>query len=186
MAYPILQQEAIDFVEANKARIYSAISWVNKKLTWEDREDCLSQGYVVALELTHQGKSIYDVEDEFWRRIFRFAYDDYDYLVDNLNIQDIDSRVKEASSRNQTQHIERWEFESQLSAIVDVIASILSPAEGRVFRLVVGETSDGCCSLGESAKILGSGRGQPKSSPTGRIKRLRTQQSGSLTMAPSL
>lgn len=156
-----LQNEVISYVDRSKGGILTAARNINPKITAQDLEDLVSEGYVIALEIVASG-DIEKLEDLFWSKLKRSVWDSYEYIFDfnyaeTYTNDDEEGRgdkhpVETVSAEAyQEKCAQEREFVTATASVLD----FLSASEKRVLCLVLGLTSRGCCGVTEAAKLMG-------------------------------
>lgn len=150
-----VQADAIAYVQRQKTNIYTTARKINPRISAQDFEDLVNEGYAIALELVATG-DIAQLKSLFWPKLQRSVWAGYDYLVDYVDFcDDSNSPIHTAVASDVLEKmLEDERFEGTASSVLD----FLTTAEQRVLCLLLGLTARGCCPEVESAMILGVSR----------------------------
>jgi len=145
----VRQADAVAYVQTQKWNILSTAQRINPRLSTQDLEDLIAEGYAIALEIvaTHDVERLKAV---FWAKLQRSVWEGYDHLVDY-----IDMTEEQLGSIPSFDLLEKVMEDERLEAVASSILDFLAPAERRVFCLVLGLTAKGYCHDREAAQILG-------------------------------
>jgi len=164
--FQILQSRAISYVDGCKGGILNAATSINGKLSAQDLDDLVSEGYIIALEILASG-DFARLEDLFWPKFKRNVWDSYDYLIDfeylgSKESDESDSHPAKPQSQDlctfTEECLDTYETNLQFEAVTGSALDILTPSEQKVLCLVLGLASDGCHSVAETSRILGMSR----------------------------
>lgn len=158
-----LQQHVISYVDKNKGELLPFAKSINCKLSWQDLDDLVAEGYLIALEILASG-DIGTLESLFWDRLGRSVWDSYDYIMDFDHLEVCEEDHVDVAGEYRSPHrvppvfapdpFEKIKREDTLESLALNLFDFLSPTEARVLCLVLGLTLRGGHTVVETAKIL--------------------------------
>ncbi|WP_224962543.1 hypothetical protein [Geomonas subterranea] len=150
-----MQSQAVAFVQAQRGNIYCTARKINPRVSNQDFDDLVHEGYAIALELIAEG-GLGHLKEVFWAKLHRSVWSNFDYLVDYVDLNDDENPVaRTATANDPLQHvIEEERFVSTVSSVLD----FLTPAEKRVLFVLLGLTARGGCVEEEASRHLGMNR----------------------------
>lgn len=150
-----MQAQAIAFVHAQRGNIYRTARGINPRVTHDDFEDLVHEGHVIALELVAQG-GLEHLKAVFWAKLHRSVWSNFDYLVDYMDLNDVENPVTRAMAANDP--LARVVEEENLGVTMKSVLDFLSPTEKRVLFLLLGLAKEGRCHEEEASRYLGVAR----------------------------
>lgn len=166
-----LQGQALSFVNTHADSIFGTCCEINRKLSSQDYEDCVSEGQLIALELVGEGCDPANpiFAEQFWERLAASAKASRTYIfwsyvpvedfIDTDNDKPLPANLRQAAVRasrcDTEEQIERYRDETARTTTLGSVVRFLTPTEGRVVNLLLGEANEGRCTLDEAASVLG-------------------------------
>lgn len=134
----------------------AAAQKIDPKISRQDLDDLVSEGYVIALEIIASG-DLDEFETLFWTKFKRSVWDSYEYIFDFQHVEDMEVPPL-AHAVSVEGPLEKSYREQEFLHTTASVLDFLSPSERRVLCLVLGLTSRGCCGVTETAAILNLSR----------------------------